>query len=166
MKKCNAKCEVYSRVCGYFRPVSAWNAGKREEFKDRRTFKPVKVGAVALLVMLTLSGCVSDTIAKGLTTKNVSADGAVVDTHIGLDLDSKMPEIRSLFISGDFDTVKADTNAIHYRETSSASVWNAKSITRKRFLSITLKDTADVPATLGTVIELLKQAQADAEADK
>lgn len=39
MQKCNAKCEVYSRVCGYFRPVFAWNEGKREEFKDRVTFK-------------------------------------------------------------------------------------------------------------------------------
>jgi anaerobic ribonucleoside-triphosphate reductase len=36
--KCGEKCEVYSRVCGYFRPVSNWNKGKKEEFKDRRTF--------------------------------------------------------------------------------------------------------------------------------
>lgn len=28
-------CEVYSRVCGYFRPVSGWNAGKLAEFMDR-----------------------------------------------------------------------------------------------------------------------------------
>ncbi|MBO4633259.1 MAG: hypothetical protein J5858_15175 [Lentisphaeria bacterium] len=39
MKKCDQKCEVYSRVCGYFRPVAAWNLGKKEEFKDRKTFK-------------------------------------------------------------------------------------------------------------------------------
>jgi len=25
-------------VCGYFRPVSNWNKGKREEFKDRKVF--------------------------------------------------------------------------------------------------------------------------------
>jgi anaerobic ribonucleoside-triphosphate reductase len=29
------RCEVYSRVVGYYRPVSGWNKGKREEFKDR-----------------------------------------------------------------------------------------------------------------------------------
>lgn len=29
------ECEVYSRVSGYFRPVSGWNAGKRQEFEDR-----------------------------------------------------------------------------------------------------------------------------------
>lgn len=38
MSKCGATCEIYSRVCGYFRPVSNWNRGKKEEFKDRRTF--------------------------------------------------------------------------------------------------------------------------------
>ena len=35
---CGAQCEVYSRVCGYFRPVSNWNKGKKEEFKDRKPF--------------------------------------------------------------------------------------------------------------------------------
>lgn len=28
--------EVYSRVVGYYRPVSQWNHGKREEFSDRK----------------------------------------------------------------------------------------------------------------------------------
>lgn len=32
------KTEVYSRVVGYIRPVQQWNAGKREEFKDRTEF--------------------------------------------------------------------------------------------------------------------------------
>jgi len=37
------KCEVYSRVVGYLRPVDQWNAGKQEEFKDRKIFdKAVK----------------------------------------------------------------------------------------------------------------------------
>jgi anaerobic ribonucleoside-triphosphate reductase len=37
-------CEVYSRVCGYLRPVSGWNKGKKEEFMQRKTYK---VGADA-----------------------------------------------------------------------------------------------------------------------
>jgi anaerobic ribonucleoside-triphosphate reductase len=32
-------CEVYSRVVGYLRPVKNWNAGKKQEFKERKTFK-------------------------------------------------------------------------------------------------------------------------------
>ncbi|MCK4982575.1 MAG: hypothetical protein KAS17_06605 [Victivallaceae bacterium] len=38
MAKCGAKTEIYSRVVGYFRPVAQWNAGKKEEFKDRKVF--------------------------------------------------------------------------------------------------------------------------------
>jgi ribonucleoside-triphosphate reductase len=38
MAKCGCKTEVYSRVCGYFRPVTNWNKGKKEEFKDRKTY--------------------------------------------------------------------------------------------------------------------------------
>lgn len=35
---CGAKCEVYSRVVGYLRPVDQWNDGKQAEFNIRRTF--------------------------------------------------------------------------------------------------------------------------------
>lgn len=34
-----APCEIYSRVTGYLRPVKQWNPGKREEFRERKTFK-------------------------------------------------------------------------------------------------------------------------------
>lgn len=30
--------EVYSRIVGYFRPISNWNAGKAEEFGNRKTY--------------------------------------------------------------------------------------------------------------------------------
>lgn len=33
------KCEVYSRVCGYIRPVQQWHKGKKEEWDDRVEFK-------------------------------------------------------------------------------------------------------------------------------
>jgi ribonucleoside-triphosphate reductase (formate) len=32
------KCEVYSRVVGYIRPVSNWNDSKQQEFHDRKMF--------------------------------------------------------------------------------------------------------------------------------
>ena len=44
MPKCGAETEVYSRVTGYFRPVKNWNRGKREEFKDRKTYSLEKAG--------------------------------------------------------------------------------------------------------------------------
>ena len=36
--KCGKETEVYSRITGYYRPVKNWNAGKSQEFKDRRTY--------------------------------------------------------------------------------------------------------------------------------
>jgi ribonucleoside-triphosphate reductase len=38
MAKCGMKCEVFSRVVGYMRPVQQWNKGKKAEFKDRAEF--------------------------------------------------------------------------------------------------------------------------------
>lgn len=32
--------EVYSRVVGYFRPVSQWNKGKQREFDNRYEYSP------------------------------------------------------------------------------------------------------------------------------
>ncbi|MBI4361440.1 hypothetical protein HY572_06765 [Candidatus Micrarchaeota archaeon] len=33
------KCEVYSRVVGYLRPVDQWNEGKQAEFSERKTYR-------------------------------------------------------------------------------------------------------------------------------
>ena len=40
--ECGEKCEVYSRIVGYIRPVSQWNKGKQKEFCDRQTFAVCK----------------------------------------------------------------------------------------------------------------------------
>ncbi len=37
------KCEVYSRVVGYLRPVNQWNRGKQQEFADRKVFNLKKI---------------------------------------------------------------------------------------------------------------------------
>ena len=42
MGKCSEKCEIYSRVTGYYRPVSTWNRGQQQEFKDRKMFEVEK----------------------------------------------------------------------------------------------------------------------------
>ncbi|MCX8177967.1 MAG: ribonucleoside triphosphate reductase [Candidatus Bathyarchaeota archaeon] len=45
---CGSKCEVYSRVVGYLRPVDQWNDGKQAEFAIRRTFETAQVVPVAV----------------------------------------------------------------------------------------------------------------------
>lgn len=42
---CGEPCEVYSRIVGYYRPVSNWHVGKREEFRERVTYEPSLPGA-------------------------------------------------------------------------------------------------------------------------
>ena len=37
--KAGRKPEIYSRVCGYLRPVTSWNNGKRQEFEERVEYK-------------------------------------------------------------------------------------------------------------------------------
>ena len=37
---CGKEAEVYSRITGYYRPVKNWNAGKAQEFKMRRVYRP------------------------------------------------------------------------------------------------------------------------------
>lgn len=39
MKKCERqRCEIYSRIVGFIRPLRMWNNGKTSEFYDRKTF--------------------------------------------------------------------------------------------------------------------------------
>jgi hypothetical protein len=33
------RCEIYSRISGYYRPVSQYNKGKQEEFSQRKKIK-------------------------------------------------------------------------------------------------------------------------------
>lgn len=35
---CGKEVEVYSRIVGYLRPTRTWNAGKRQEYADRKEF--------------------------------------------------------------------------------------------------------------------------------
>lgn len=36
--ECGAVTEVYSRITGYYRPVQNWNAGKTQEYKNRKVY--------------------------------------------------------------------------------------------------------------------------------
>lgn len=39
--KCQSDTEVYSRTVGYIRPINYWNAGKKNEYNDRKMFNIV-----------------------------------------------------------------------------------------------------------------------------
>ena len=112
----------------------------------------------AVLLTVLLSGCGMEKIAEGIAAKNVSGNGTVIDSHIGINTETRIPELRTLFISGDIATTKAGSNAISYREESSSSIWNAESVTKKRFLAITLHDAGDIPSAIRAVAEVFREA--------
>lgn len=78
MSKCGEKTEVYSRlrVTGYFRPVSNWNKGKQEEFRERKTYKVGKAVLIllALMALALVAGCGHNTVSYG--------DGVMLETTI------------------------------------------------------------------------------------
>lgn len=69
MSKCGEKTEVYSRVCGYFRPVSNWNKGKKEEFRDREKFKVTGVLLAMFAALFLVAGCSHNTGAFTVGTR-------------------------------------------------------------------------------------------------
>jgi anaerobic ribonucleoside-triphosphate reductase len=32
-------CQVYSRIVGYYAPLQSWNAGKKQEYKERVEYR-------------------------------------------------------------------------------------------------------------------------------
>lgn len=93
-EKCGAKCEVYSRCCGYYRPVTNWNKGKQEEFKDREKYKvPVK-GAIALLFGLSLllfTGC--STLENKAFALGSGVDAFKLETSGGVSTGTVLPNL-------------------------------------------------------------------------
>ena len=38
------RCEVWTRVMGYHRPVESWNRGKQSEHRERKVFRELPMG--------------------------------------------------------------------------------------------------------------------------
>nr|DAQ92378.1 MAG TPA: TRAF PROTEIN, TRAO PROTEIN, TRAN ADHESION, BACTERIAL SECRETION.5A [Bacteriophage sp.] len=110
-------------------------------------------------LILSLTGCTtSEQLAKNLSEKSVSGSGLIADNRIGVD-ENKIPTLKSVFISGDFKTIKADSNFIDYSEEISGSIFNAENKTKKTRLTITTKSTDNLAETLKNAIELYKLRQ-------
>ena len=110
----------------------------------KKCFQKTAVTALAAAFGVLLASCTGlERIAEGIKEKNLSGNGTFISSHLGLNENTKIPEIKTTFISGDMASVRSGTNAISYRQESSSSIWNAESITEKRFLSITLSEKED-----------------------
>ncbi len=78
--KCGNEAEVYSRITGYYRPVKNWNAGKMQEYKDRKVYIPIQSKTAFKdkkkenmeFILFTTPTCVNcKTVKKLLDTANI-----------------------------------------------------------------------------------------------
>lgn len=117
MSKCGEKTEVYSRVVGYFRPVSNWNKGKKEEFKDREKFKVTGVFLAIFAALFLVAGCSHNTGAFtvgtrmnfGIDPQNVTANVSYTDGLNVVDI-SRENSSWDLWIDAD-NGVSVDTSS-------------------------------------------------------
>ena len=159
MGKCNAKCEVYSRVTGYFRPVTNWNKGKQQEFKDRKPFKVTGAAVALLAVLFLLPGCgTMNQLAKGLSDKSISGSGTVSIQRVGIDDETKTPVLKSTVITGDYASAHNGDYALQYRRKKSPSIFNKDAITEEV--------TINYIGTKEQALAALELAKKDIEATK
>ena len=188
MNKCNEKCEVYSRVTGYFRPVANWNKGKKEEFADRKMFKvqgfngskvqetrtvelgpitasPAKpaVFAVMLLACVLFAGCsTARKLAEGVSEKAISGSGTVAIQRVGIDDETKTPVLKSTVITGDYASARNGDYAFQYRRRKSPSIFNKDAVTEE----VTINYIGTKEQALAALEIARKDVEAAAPAEK
>ena len=125
----------------------------------RESKETVVVFAVAgaLIALLLLCGCAaSEQLAKNLNSKNVQGNGLITDNRIGLDPETLSPVLKSVVISGDFQTIKSDGNYFNFKREESSAWYNAENRTKKLQLTITASSEADFKEILKTVLKTVK----------
>lgn len=116
----------------------------------------VFVVAGAIIALLLLCGCATSQLAKNLNSKNVQGNGLITDNRIGLDPETLSPVLKSVVISGDFQTIKSDGNYLNFKREESSAWYNAENKTKKLQLTITASSEADFKDVLKTVLETVK----------
>lgn len=112
-------------------------------------------GAGTLAAVL-LSGCATaEQLAKNMSSKNVNGSGLITDNRIGIDPETKSPVLKSVVISGDFQTIKADGNYINFKQESSGSWYNAQNKTEKTTLTITTDKNSNLADVLKYAIGVI-----------
>ncbi len=112
---CGEETEVYSRITGYYRPVKNWNAGKSQEYRDRREYNletskmtrtevegtacecaPAAVATVTLdapVTLFTKKDCPNCKVAKSLIER-AGIEVAILDANENAEL-AKALELKA-----------------------------------------------------------------------
>lgn len=123
----------------------------------------ISMFAPALALML--CGCAGyETVVNSLQAKNVAASGLVTDNRIGIDPETKSPVLKSVVVSGDFQTIKSDGNYINFKQEESGAWYNAQNKTKKTQLTITAGDQSSLSDVLKYALGVISKLPQDAEA--
>lgn len=105
--------------------------------------------AAAALLLLMITGCkTSETLAKGISNKSISASGVFTMNRGGLDTATQTPELLSLFIWGDYTSVFPGDEIFRYEESESPSIFNKESISKSKKIFFASGDKARMDAVI------------------
>lgn len=106
-----------------------------------------------------LCGCsTGEQLAKNLEAKSIVGDGFVAVSKISVsDPESGdiSPMIKTVIVSGKMQTILKDANLLTYSRNSSASVFNASSVTTQEQLTISLPPGKDMAAVCAALEKIL-----------
>jgi hypothetical protein len=110
---------------------------------------------IALVIMgavLILTGCTAtNTLAKGVSEKSVSASGTFIYSRTGLDKETQTPEMSNLFIWGDYTSVVPGDEIFRFEESEDASIFNSAAKTKKKKVFFATGDKARMDAVINAL---------------
>ncbi len=141
--------DIYSKACGCFRPAANWNKREQEECKERKGYKVVAILFTAAL--FAVSGCTAtNTLAKGVAEKSISGSGSFIYNRVGLDKTTQTPELKSIFVWGDYTSVNGD-EILRYEKSEDSSIFNSQAKTYKTKLFFASPDKERVDEMLEVI---------------
>ena len=88
--------------------------------------------AMCLMVVSTAGCTAANTLAQGISEKSISGSGTVVLSRVGLDTSTQTPEMKTLFVWGDYTSVANGDEVFRMEDTEDASIFNSSALTKRR----------------------------------
>lgn len=91
----------------------------------------------AVLLASITAGCTTaETIAAGITEKSITGSGSLTHSKVGIDPETKTPELETLIVSGDYSSIRKGETLIRIEEFEDASIFNSSARSRRRKILI------------------------------
>ena len=107
----------------------------------------------ACLLAVSTAGCTAtNTLAQGMSAKSISGSGTVIYSTVGLDPATQTPELKNLFVWGDYTSVANGDEIFRLEDTEDASIFNAEAVTKKRKIFFASSDKKRMDKVIDKVI--------------